>query len=140
MPGNAMDHLDQDFKTICILVSGLGGIGKTTLCGKLQSDKTITISIDHITETMSKLNDPILSPYFFISEPINYNIVTFSVLIDKNYPEYYAQIIFENIIKMVPKYPIIIIEGFTLSMPNIRKCLVETLERNNFVIWSLIRE
>ena len=139
MPGNAMSCLDPNYKTICILVSGPSGMGKTTICDKLQSDKTMLISMDHIHAVIRKFDDPILLPYFNEIGSSYQCINVFSALIEEFCPEYYAQKIFENIIETVACYPIIVIEGYTLSMPKFRKFLIEKLEEHNFIVWSLVK-
>ena len=140
MPGPPKSHLDSDYKPICILIPGDGWIGKTTLCAQLQSDKVATISLDQMTQSVYDLNDPELMPLFERTQPLYLNIGILSTIFEESCPKYYAQKVFECSMKIAKDHPVIIMEGFTLTMCNIRESLEELLKKNNYIIWSLARK
>ena len=139
MPGDPKSHIDDSYKPLCILVNGDGWAGKTTLCSILASRKVAIIKLDNIIQDIYELKDPVLMPYFSKVEPICLNIGMLSIIFESVLSEYFTIKLVEFILESARNYPLIIIEGFTLSMPNIRSELMQLMEANNYIIWSLIK-
>lgn len=139
MPGEGKSYIVDNYKPLCIFVNGDGWAGKTTLCNILESRKVGIIKLDEIIQNIYESNDPVLMPHFAKVEPICLNIGILSIMFERTIPKYFAKKIVEFTIESAQNYPVIIMEGFTLSMPNIRSNLMQLLEDNNYVIWSLIK-
>lgn len=139
MPGEPKSHIEDNYKPLCILVNGDGWAGKTTLCHILQSRKVGLIKLDDVIEMIHKSNDPVLMPTFCRVEPICMNIGMLSVMFERTIYEYFTTKIVEYTLELAQNYPLIILEGFTLSMPRIKAKLIELMESNDYIVWSLIK-
>ena len=139
MPGPPILPSDPKFSPVVIFLAGASGIGKSTLANVLISSNVHHFDLDNLVFTISSWSKStkcisIRSKYHHRA---HLQIDKISKEIDQNCAdEFVNDLLDQNSFTT----PVLLVEGYTASLPRIHNALIDKFRERRYNIWSLDRQ
>lgn len=138
MPGLPIQPTDPKFLPIVIFLTGNSGIGKSTLANVLASTTVHHVILDHYIISLPSWSksEKCINIHKKYSN-VSYQIDLISKEIDDTCADEFANEIIDR--ECPNDKPVILVEGYTASLPRIRESMINKFKNRKYVIWSLNR-